>query len=436
MRSNPVPANLSTQSITHSERVKRMTAAKRTIDRLLARPRPPLAKIAALLPLYLPKLEQGQFPSWVGPLSWRDEVFLRTLVAGDFTKMSLKDVREYWSNLPPLLERYKAYTHYPYARPHKAHEHKQLRLRYPREKLPKSPYTEAELGKARTRQTEMRNAYLKTLKCFPFVEWGKYKKRLTQYLLRLVKSLSDKDAARFWEIPPNVKDLASIGIPARQIVGPYTYQRPAEYEPRADRSPSVSDLIVEIIHRDNHGLDPRDQKLCEAIHAYVTTHGNQTPSVQVVLNINRQVEREREAQGKVEAIAIMKKWWEMVYPEVVARWHHAQFTWTAQKLPKGWVLFDGSDTMCEELWYRVNKWNLCLTDQMKYWLEEPPEEWECWYLVLAADRKRGTVVGLDVNRNCPESHWCTGVNNEIDAEAFEFFCDDKWRDPDLRGPTP
>jgi hypothetical protein len=315
-------------------------------------------------------------------------------------------------------------------KPHLQHAHKESRARLGSKieaQIHGSRHHHVETGvvKAQEQNRDTTWAYRCTVRGFPFVSWGKYKKRLIRTLLDF-RATHPQEWKQLWPRQMFLV-LPALGIPAREIVGPYTYRRPADYVKDAQgvrsSTPNVSDLITEANQRGGHHLDPYDEDLGRAIHAYVTTHGNQTPSIQTVLNINRQIERERLTKGKTEAFEVMEAWWDAAVQADL--WPMVQKIQAS--LPEGWAIFDGSTTMKEELWYRVRTWNLCTIEQMKYWVKQDPKQWGCYYLILATDRKRGTVVGLTSGVVCRHAHWCTGVNNKIDAEAYDLFGSErKW----------
>lgn len=280
--------------------------------------------------------------------------------------------------------------------------------------------------------------FYRTMAAFGFVNWVKHKKRLQKIIIDRFKDLGahmepdHKLDIKAWE-------LMAVGIPARQIVGPYTYLKPAEVIKQsleAYRAIDVeyqyhntyicsealleSNLILEVNRQRGTSLDSRDRELKEKIFTWTTTHDNKTPSMQQVINFNRELEKQREKANREESMEIIGSWLE--WSELYVKKHANK----GINPPEGFIYATNTNGIKEEIFKRTTSWGMCLIDQMDSWLGEHVRDREVFALVMATDRKRGTICGLTKRWVCEYSYYCTGVNNKVDGEAFDYFSTEKW----------
>ena len=232
--------------------------------------------------------------------------------------------------------------------------------------------------------------------------------------------------------------LLDAGIPAAEIVGPWfvkskTVKGPMDWirsvhvwNQYNTRSPLLGSWLAGI------GLDEHDRGLADSVSLYYRNH-KATPSVEWTRQRNNELEeerREKEIEGQV--------------PDV-ASWLNCSAHWRANKqvrVPKlpdaTWGVVEKQDAkiLCE----RAKRDGLCLIDTLVGFIEgdhyaeqdsdeEMPDdpvfarsasEGVCT-LVASNDPKRRTIVGLNEDGICTDKHHCTGKDNEVDMEAWEYF---------------
>lgn len=284
----------------------------------------------------------------------------------------------------------------------------------------------------------MLKKFYHTMAAFEFVNWFKHKKRLQKIIIDRFK---DPGAHMEPDHKLDIKawELMGLGIPARQIVGPYTYLKPAavikqsleayrevdaQYQCHntyiCSAALPASNLISEVNRQRGTSLDFRDRELRDKIFTWTTTHDNKTPSMQQVINFNRELEKQRETANREESMEILDFW---------LKWSERYVKKHANKginPPEGFIYATNTKEIKEELFKRTTSWGMCLIDQMDSWLGEQVGDREVFALVMATNRKRGTICGLTKRWVCEYSYYCTGVNNKADDEAFDYFSTERW----------
>lgn len=305
------------------------------------------------------------------------------------------------------------------------------------------------------KQAQRHRAHIKTLfldarKNYPYIR-DKYRNRLMR--LALAEVAKGNRSGRVGERDMTMTDLLKIGIPAVDIVGPWwprtaDIKSPMDYVDFTDRhsdiripgrlnvsrgvsdsqAPSVDDWLAVI------DLDSGDRELREVCFQYYLRH-KAAPSVKWARERSNQLEQERAKKEIEEQIPSVRLWLEYVE------------SWLDDKkivipiLPGSeWKVLGPKDA--ENLCETAKRDGLCVLDVISHFvgdahdegvsrkeriwrnsdavLKRCDEEGVC-SLVLCTDPKRRTIVGLDKDGVCTSAHHCTGVRNEVDKDAWEYF---------------
>lgn len=287
-------------------------------------------------------------------------------------------------------------------------------------------------GAAETKPTEEWQAFLtRVRRAFPYAA-KEYPERLlaavTEYGRRLRKvGRSPLEVALHIEGADfNSLYLQAAGIPASTIAGPWVTpgRRPQEWlsstgEGHRYMSATVTDWLHDI------GLDGDDRELSRRIMNYAIEN-KRVPSKQTAREINNQIEHERQQKEIEENIDAVRSWL-----NCSAHWRRGNDV-SIPPLLDAWRVVTPRDA--EDLCRRAQKDGLCVVDVLSHIMNDADEgdeaedpvfekskkEGVCT-LLFSIDPKRKTIVGLDEDGVCTSHHHCTGRDNKLDPEAWEYF---------------
>lgn len=247
-------------------------------------------------------------------------------------------------------------------------------------------------------------------------------------------------------------DLVKAGIPAADVVGPW-WTRTTHIKSPMDwvtldgkhmprhypdyMSPTPSEWL------DNIGLDGRDPALFASVENYYTRH-KAAPSVKWAQERSNQLEAERakkEIEGQLASVRLWLEYseawletgkilipilpgpeWKVLGPKDARK-----LCETAKRdglcvvdVITSFVEGDPHDADQQEEAEQMRKHEARTSPYSEHMLKHCDEEGVC-SLVLCTDPTRRTVVGLDANGICTSEHHCTGIQNKVDREAWEYF---------------
>jgi hypothetical protein len=233
-------------------------------------------------------------------------------------------------------------------------------------------------------------------------------------------------------------DLLAEGIPAAEIAGPWwtktkTIKRPMDWVERgilsekdlarARSSPTILNWVGDI------GLDSGDHTLVHAVEVYYSQHRS-PPSVEWARRRNNEIEEERTQKDLEDQLPQVEAWLESS-----DYWRRSEdVTVPPMPDPTFRVLRQGDG---ELLCHMAKRDGLCVVDSVidavndiswakgegafteKLFLKAKREGFVT--LIISTDQKRRTVVGLNEHGFCTSEHHCTGIQNKVDAVAYEYF---------------
>jgi hypothetical protein len=243
------------------------------------------------------------------------------------------------------------------------------------------------------------------------------------------------------------KELLAFGIPAAEIAGPWWtkdvgVKRPMDWVEggklskstpyRAFNSPTISDWLQDL------GLDNEDRQLINSVHNYYVQHKT-APSVEWARRRSNELEEERNKLDIEEKIPKVEQWL-----DASEYWRrsadYADITIPEMPDPTFRVLGPhDAEMLCKA----AKRDGLCVLDVLSDLVDEADatshpafDDYDDWFpealykkskakhvvtLVISTDPKRRTVVGLDESGHCSSEHHCTGIQNKVDAVAWEYF---------------
>jgi hypothetical protein len=318
---------------------------------------------------------------------------------------------------------------------------------------------EQQLAWAKHNREYIRKLYLSVRQRFPYVR-EKYRNRMMK--LAIAEVASGNKPGRLTEQVLTMTDLLKIGIPAVDIVGPWwprtpDIKSPMDYIDFTDRhsdiriltspdvvrgvtdrmSPSHDDWLFVI------GLDGGDRELRDACFQYYLRH-KAAPSVKWAQERSNQLEEERakkEIEGQIPSVKLWlgysETWlrtgrilvpilpgpeWKVLGPDDAKK-----LCETAKRdglcvldVITSFVEGDDYDSEQQEEAAEMRKHDPRTSPYSEAMLEHCDDEGVC-SLIFCTDPKRRTVVGLDANGICTSEHHCTGVQNEVDTDAWKYF---------------
>jgi hypothetical protein len=318
---------------------------------------------------------------------------------------------------------------------------------------------EQQLAWAKQNREYIRKLYLSVRQRFPYVR-EKYRNRMMK--LAIAEVASGNKHGRLTEQVLTMTDLLKIGVPAVDIVGPWwprtpDIKSPMDYIDFTDRHSDIRiltrpDVTRGVTDRESPshddwlhiiGLDGGDRELKEACFQYYLRH-KAAPSVKWAQERSNQLEEERSKKEVEGQIPDVTKW--LKYSKI---WRDKGKVVIPIMPGPEWKVLGPQDArkLCET----AKRDGLCVVDVITEFIhpdtydtededtarqlrEDEPRDGSlsdglrdyCHHegvvtLVLCTDPKRRTVVGLDDNGECTSEHHCTGVQNEVDKQAWEYF---------------
>jgi hypothetical protein len=271
-----------------------------------------------------------------------------------------------------------------------------------------------------------------------------------KYKPRLLKIVREKAIGQTRKV--QLQELIAAGIPASDAVGPWWPRTPKIKSPmdfinvaEGDLSDAYSDLLSPTLQDwlTNIGLDADDRQLAGAVQHYYDR--NKTiPSVKWAQERSNQLEddrRKKEIEGQVPSVKLWlgysEAWLEkgkiqipiLLGPEwkVLGPNDAKKLCETAKRdglcvldVITSFVEGDDYDSDQQEEAAEMRKHDPRTSPYSNAMLKYCDEAGVC-SLILCTDPKRRTVVGLDADGVCTVDHHCTGIQNKVDAEAWEYF---------------
>ena len=236
--------------------------------------------------------------------------------------------------------------------------------------------------------------------------------------------------------------LLSYGIPAVEIAGPWydkkTFKSPMEWvkykvQTVSGKHPHFSSPTIREWITAN-GLDENDRQLRDSIQNYFDGHKS-APSVAWAQRRQSELEQERQEKDIEENAEVVQEW---LYAS--KEWRLRDDVYVPPMPDSSYRIASPMDA--HEICRRAAKDGLCVVDRLKDMVEtaqgkrgyregDDENNDEILFnvandegvvmLVLLHDKQYRTVVGLNVEGICTSEHHCTGKNNELDKNAWEYF---------------
>ena len=327
----------------------------------------------------------------------------------------------------------------------KALEAKAFRTHREQAKDP-SGFTEHEhqVYQARIWNKNLKSLLLELKKNYPYIR-EKYRVRLAKIIFVFIEeerknwAINRAPKSIFSHGNYTMPDLLKIGIPASDIVGPWWFRTkdiksPMDYINHIDcRHPSIETPDGGAMSLRNfespdekrwlsfYGLDFQDPTLIASIRNYYHHH-KAAPSVEWARRRSNELEAERKQQAMAKQIKPVTEWLKASERALKACKIGIPPTHREWRVVKP----DDAKELCE----RAQRDGLCVVDVLSRmatdsddeddWLDRCEREGVC-SLLFSTDPDCRTIVGLNTDGKCTSEHHCTGRDNEVDEEAWEYF---------------
>jgi hypothetical protein len=282
---------------------------------------------------------------------------------------------------------------------------------------------------------------------YPYIR-EKYRNRLAKLLFSTLKCNANKttngypDPVNFDPANFCLRHMVKIGIPAADAVGPWW--------PRTDKIKSPMGFVdwidqnygcikmedgTKVTYYDHKspteetwlssiGLDAGDRALRTAVLHYYNQH-KAPPSAAWARRRSNEIDEERKQEDMKKQIGPVRDWLKVMKH---AREITPDIRIDVPALKGKWRVVVPADA--QELCERAQRDGLCVVDVISRLSLDSEDEDDCYRrsanegvctLLFSTDPKCRTIVGLDADGKCTSEHHCTGKNNEVDEEAWEYF---------------